>query len=130
MKVVSEQKLVDQILSGPLGFSKFKELSKKADIEQEIIDAENVTIFSPSNKDFDKLSVKFEDVELATLRRWMLKHFVKGFLFRKNMEFGPTPVSINPFGDMRKIIQSSQMSPFLLKASLSRGSMQSLKVLA
>jgi len=92
IKVVSEEKAADAIQNGPLGFSKFKELSRKANIDQEIIDAGNVTIFSASNQDFDKSSVKFEDVELTTLRRWMLKHFVKGFMFRKDMEFGPTPV--------------------------------------
>ena len=74
-------------------FSKFKELTKKSGISQEIEDAGNVTIFSPMNRDFDKLNLKFDDVDLKTLRKWMLKHFVKGFLFRKDMEFGKVPVS-------------------------------------
>merc|ERR1712156_962991 len=91
-KVVSKEEVVNDFQNGPLGFSKFKELSRKANIDQEIIDAGNVTIFSPNNQDFDKSPIKFEDVELKTLRRWMLKHFVKGFMFRKDMEFGKTPV--------------------------------------
>ena len=39
------------------------------------------------------VTTKFEDVDLPTLRKWMLKHFVKGFLFRKDLEFGSVPVS-------------------------------------
>merc|ERR1712156_85184 len=91
-KVVSKEEVVNEFQNGPLGFSKFKELSRKANIGQEIIDAGNVTIFSPNNQDFDKAPINFEEVEFTTLRRWMLKHFVKGFMFRKDMEFGKTPV--------------------------------------
>ena len=87
--------LVDQ--GGEHAFSKFKKLTKKAGISQEIEDAGNVTIFSPMNKDFDKVTTKFEDVDLPTLRKWMLKHFVKGFLFRKDLEFGSVPVSSKSF---------------------------------
>ena len=94
IKVVSKEEVVNDFQNGPLGFSKFKELSRKANIGQEIIDAGNVTIFSPNNQDFDKAPINFEEVEFTTLRRWMLKHFVKGFMFRKDMEFGQTPVSI------------------------------------
>ena len=95
IKVVSkEEEAANAFQNGPLGFSKFKELTRKVNIDQEIIDAGNVTIFSPNNQDFDKASIKFEDVELTTLRRLMLKHFVKGFMFTKDMEFGDTPVSI------------------------------------
>ena len=94
IKVVSKEEVVNDFQNGPLGFSKFKELTRKANIDQAIIDAGNVTMFSPNNQDFDKAPIKFEDVALTTLRRWMLKHFVKGFMFRKDFEFGETPVSI------------------------------------
>ena len=94
IKVVSKEEVVNDFQNGPLGFSKFKELSRKANIGQEIIDAGNVTIFSPNNQDFDKAPINFEDVDMTTLRKWMLKHFVKGFMHRKDFEFGETPVSI------------------------------------
>ena len=64
-------------------------------ITQTIEDAGNVTIFSPQNKDFDNLPNKVENVELPILRKWMLKHFVKGFLFRKDMKNGPVSIVCN-----------------------------------
>ena len=59
------------------------------DIAQELEAAGNVTIFSPLNTAFEKLPTKIEDVSITTLRRWILKHFIKGFLYRKEMKNGP-----------------------------------------
>ena len=73
-------------------FTKFRELVKIVGISQEVEDAGNVTMFAPRNRDFDNVTSILEDVELPTIRQWMRKHFVKGFLYRKNMEFGAVPV--------------------------------------
>ena len=70
-------------------FSTFREIIDRVDIAQELEAAGNVTIFSPVNKAFDELPSSIEDTSLATLRRWILKHFVKGFLFKKDMLNGP-----------------------------------------
>ena len=53
VKVVSEEKVAK---AGGKAFTKFRELSKTVGIEKEIEDAGNVTIFSPRNRDFDKLT--------------------------------------------------------------------------
>ena len=52
-------------------------------------EAGNVTIFTPFNEAFDKLPTKLEDLPLSTQRKMVLKHFVKGFLFKKDMKNGP-----------------------------------------
>ena len=70
-------------------FSKFRELIAKVDIVKEVEDAGNVTIFTPFNKAFDKLPTKLEDLPLSTQRKLVLKHFVKGFLLKKDMKNGP-----------------------------------------
>ena len=56
-----------------LKVSVFKELVAKVDIEKEIEEAGNVTIFSPFNNAFDKLPMKVEDMDLPTLRKIILK---------------------------------------------------------
>ena len=53
VKVVSEEKVAK---AGGKAFTKFRELSKTVGIEKEIEEAGNVTIFSPRNRDFDKLT--------------------------------------------------------------------------
>ena len=53
VKVVSEEKVAK---AGGKAFTKFRELSKTVGIEKDIEDAGNVTIFSPRNRDFDKLT--------------------------------------------------------------------------
>ena len=58
-------------------------------VTQELKAAGNVTIFTPVNTAFEKLPTKIEDVSITTLRKWILKHFVKGFLYRKEMKNGP-----------------------------------------
>ena len=58
-------------------------------VTQELKAAGNVTIFTPVNKAFEKLPTKIEDVSITTLRKWILKHFVEGFLYRKEMKNGP-----------------------------------------
>ena len=75
--------------AGGGAFSKFRELIKKVDIVKEVEEAGNVTIFTPSNMAFDKLPTKIEDLPLPTQRKIVLKHFVKGFLFKKDIKNGP-----------------------------------------
>ena len=70
-------------------FSTFREIIDRVNITRELEEAGDVTIFSPVNKAFDKLPSSIEDTNLATLRRWILKHFVKGFLFKRDMVNGP-----------------------------------------
>ena len=76
-------------------FSVFRDLIEKVDISEEVKEAGNVTIFSPFNDAFDKLPTKLEDMDLPTLRKIVLKHFVKGFLRRRDIQTGP--VSTNCF---------------------------------
>ena len=70
-------------------FSKFIELIGKVGIIKELQEAGNVTIFTPFNEAFDKLPTKIEDLPLPTQRKIVLKHFVKGFLFKKDIKNGP-----------------------------------------
>ena len=93
VKVASEETVAER---GGKQFTKFRELVKIVGISQEIEDAGNVTMFAPRNRNFDNVTAILEDVELPTIRRWMRKHFIKGFLYRKNMEFGAVPVRIPP----------------------------------
>ena len=79
----------ETIKAGGGAFSKFRELIAKVDIVKEVEDAGNVTIFTPFNKAFDKLPTKLEDLPLSTQRKMVLKHFVKGFLLKKDMKNGP-----------------------------------------
>ena len=58
--------------------------------------AGNVTIFSPLNEAFDKLPIKIENQSLSSLRRLILRHFVKGFLFKRDMENGTVSIKIIP----------------------------------
>ena len=85
-----EVKSEEEISSSPAvknAFSQFRELIDLVGINEELEAAGNVTIFSPLNKAFDKLDI--EDVPLPTIRRWILKHFVKNFLFKRDMVNGP-----------------------------------------
>ena len=70
-------------------FSKFIKLIGKVGIVKELQEAGNVTIFTPFNEAFDKLPTKIEDLPLPTQRKIVLKHFVKGFVFKKNIKSGP-----------------------------------------
>ena len=62
-------------------------------VTQEVEAAGNVTIFTPVNTAFEKLPTRIEDVSVETLRKWILKHFVQGFLYRKEMRNGPVSFS-------------------------------------
>ena len=62
------------------------------DITQELKMAGNVTIFSPLNEAFDKLPIKIENQSLSSIRRLILRHFVKGFLFKRDMENGTVSI--------------------------------------
>ena len=80
-----EVKSEEQVSKGAQNaFSKFRELIDAVGVNDLLEETGNVTIFSPLNNAFDKLPIKVEDVPLSTVRRWILKHFVKGFLFRRN----------------------------------------------
>ena len=70
------------------GFSIFKGLFQDLGLEKEFENVGNLTIFSPENKAFDKLGVDVNKVDRATLRRWMLKHFVKGTLKKQDIPAG------------------------------------------
>ena len=88
VKVKSEE----EVASSPAAknaFSQFRELIDLVGIDEELEAAGNVTIFSPVNKAFDKLDTPVEDLPLPTIRRFILKHFVKNFLFKKDMVNGP-----------------------------------------
>ena len=88
VKVKSEE----EVASSPAAknaFSQFRELIDLVGINEELEAAGNVTIFSPVNKAFDKLDTPVEDLPLPTIRRFILKHFVKNFLFKKDMVNGP-----------------------------------------
>ena len=87
-----EVKSEEEISSSPAvknAFSQFRELIDLVGINEELKAAGNVTIFSPLNKAFDKFDTSIEDVPLPTIRRWILKHFVKDFLFKRDMVNGP-----------------------------------------
>merc|ERR1719468_722451 len=70
------------------GFSIFKGLFTRLGLDKEFENIGNITIFSPENKAFDKLDFDIKDIDDATLRRWMLKHFVKGTLRKKDIPEG------------------------------------------
>jgi len=87
-----EVKSEEEVASSPAAknaFSQFRELIDLVGIDEELEAAGNVTIFSPVNKAFDKLDTPVEDLPLPTIRRFILKHFVKNFLFKKDMVNGP-----------------------------------------
>ena len=86
IKELSEEETVK---AGDGAFSKFRELIAKVDVVKEVEEAGNVTIFAPFNESFDKLPTKIEDLPLPTQQRIVLKHFVKGFLFKKDIKNGP-----------------------------------------
>ena len=91
VKVKSEE----EVASSPAAknaFSQFRELIDLVGIDEELEAAGNVTIFSPVNKAFDKLDTPVEDLPLPTIRRFILKHFVKNFLFKKDMVNGPVSI--------------------------------------
>ena len=88
VKVKSEE----EVASSPAAknaFSQFRELIDLVGIDEELEAAGNVTIFSPVNKAFDNLDTPVEDLPLPTIKRFILKHFVKNFLFKKDMVNGP-----------------------------------------
>ena len=90
-----EVKTEEEVASSPAAknaFSQFRELIDLVGIDEELEAAGNVTIFSPINKAFDKLDTPVEDLPLPTIRRFILKHFVKNFLFKKDMVNGPVSI--------------------------------------
>ena len=88
-----EVKSEEQVSNGAQNaFSKFRELIDAVGVNNLLEETGNVTMFSPVNNAFDKLPINVEDVPLSTVRRWILKHFVKGFLFRRDMVNGPVSV--------------------------------------
>ena len=87
-----EVKSEDAVADSPTvknAFTKFRELIDLVGVAEELKEAGNVTIFSPLNEAFDKLNTPVDDVPLPTVRRWILKHFVKGFLSKRDMVNGP-----------------------------------------
>ena len=77
---------LDHIFASPKAV--IKQVAKMPTIK-ELQEAGNVTIFTPFNEAFDKLPTKIEDLPLPTQQRIVLKHFVKGFLFKKDIKNGP-----------------------------------------
>ena len=73
-------------------FSKFIKLIDLVGVNDVLEEIGNVTIFSPINEAFEALPIKVEDLPVSTIRRWILKHFVKGFLFSRNMVNGPVSI--------------------------------------
>ena len=69
-------------------------LTERVDISQELREAGNVTIFSPPNEVFENLPFNIENFSLPLQRRLILRHFVRGFLFRRDMENGPVSTGI------------------------------------
>merc|ERR1712062_508870 len=70
-------------------FSIFRELSERVDITEDLRRAGNVTIFSPTNDVFENFPEDIGSLSLPMLRRLILRHFVRGFLLRRDMENGP-----------------------------------------
>merc|ERR1719362_2231382 len=99
---------------GSGAFSTFRALIKKVDITQELKMAGNVTIFSPLNEAFDKLPIKIENQSLSSRRRLILRHFVKGFLFKRDMENG----TIRTLGgELVRIVRQENNVKFLTKST-------------
>merc|ERR1719362_2076531 len=95
-------------------FSTFRALIEKVDITQELKMAGNVTIFSPLNEAFDKLPIGIENQSLSSLRRLILRHFVKGFLFKRDMENG----TIRTLGgELVRIVRQENNVKFLTNSS-------------
>ena len=57
--------------------------------------AGNVTIFSPTNQAFEKLSTKVENIDVSILRRWALKHFIKGYHYKRDIKSGPVSIYLS-----------------------------------
>jgi len=98
----------------PYNQIKCRALIEKVDITQELKMAGNVTIFSPLNEAFDKLPIKIENQNLSSLRRLILRHFVKGFLFKRDMENG----TIRTLGgELVRIMRQENNVKFLSKSA-------------
>ena len=69
-------------------------LTERVDISEELRKAGNVTIFSPPNEVFENFPFNVENLSLPIQRRLVLRHFVRGFLFRRDMENGPVSTVI------------------------------------
>ena len=94
VEVKSEEEVADSP-AAKNAFSKFRGLIDIVGIAEELEEAGNVTIFSPLNKAFDKLDTPVEDLPLPTIRKFILKHFVKDFLFKRDMVNGPVSITFN-----------------------------------
>merc|ERR1719219_3272110 len=94
-----------------------EDTATKVGVNDLLEEAGNVTIFSPVNDAFDKLPVKVEDVPLSTVRRWILKHFVKGFLFRRDMVNGPLQTLGGEFVTVTKDSETNKVRIFSLSGA-------------
>jgi len=83
---ISEQ---DTNEGGSKGFSIFRNLFESVDLEKELANIGNITIFAPDNKAFEALSFDVKSLDDKAQRRIILKHFVKGTLKKKEMRSGP-----------------------------------------
>ena len=83
VEVVSEEKVAK---AGGKAFTKFRELSKTVGIEKEIEDAGNVTIFSPRNRDFDKLTTGLSICLNLTILFINFNHQNQGFKKKRARE--------------------------------------------
>jgi len=95
-------------------FSKFRKLIDAVGVNDLLKKTGNVTIFSPINKAFEELPTKVEDVPVSTIRRWILKHFVKGFLFSRNMVNGPLETLGGEFLTVSKDPETNKVRIFSL----------------
>ena len=83
---ISEQ---DTNEGGSKGFSIFRNLFESVDLEKELANIGNITIFAPDNNAFEALSFDVKSLDDKAQRRIILKHFVKGTLKKKEMRSGP-----------------------------------------
>merc|ERR1712156_316661 len=121
----TEQEEEDEVLDFSSGEAKVVEntvekIEKKSNVRiaagaknqftkfQELIDTTGV----------DEMTTKIDDVPLATVQKWILKHFVKGYLFRRDMENGQLvtlggefiTISKNPRTNKVKVFSNSGKS--------------------
>merc|ERR1712194_240178 len=113
VEVKSEEEVADSP-AAKNAFSKFRGLIDIVGIAEELEEAGNVTIFSPLNKAFDKLNTPVEDLPLPTIRKFILKHFVKDFLFKRDMVNGPLETLGGEFVTISKNPETNKVRVFSL----------------
>ena len=72
-----------------------RDLIDLVNITQELEAAGNVTIFSPTNQAFEKLPTIVENTDVSILRKWALKHFIKGYHYKRDIKSGPVSIYIS-----------------------------------